>query len=115
MAVDIYMKRVLNKRDSHCWHCGTNEDLVPHHRKNRKAGGSKLLNGYNNIIMVCAVYNGLMESDANIAQQARDLGHKLRSWDDLDAPCFDAFDNQWYKLDTKGNKTITNPGNLSLF
>lgn len=92
------------KRDTHCWHCGTELDLVPHHRKNRGAGGSKLLDTLDNLMLVCAVYNGAMESDANVAQKAREYGHKLRSWENMKRPVFDIPTSTWYLLDEKGEK-----------
>jgi hypothetical protein len=80
-------------------------------------GGSKSkeLRGYPNLILVCAIYNGQMESDSRIAQRARDYGHKLSSWDNTDDPVFDVAEQQWYVLDEKGNKKITSEPGLSLF
>jgi hypothetical protein len=80
-------------------------------------GGSKSkeLKGYENLILVCAIYNGQMESDSKVAQWARDHGHKLSSWDNVTTALYDATDGQWYALDAKGNKKITNEPGLSLF
>jgi hypothetical protein len=94
----------LRKRDPYCWHCGTTDGLAPHHRRNRQMGGSKLLDGLDNLMMVCSVYNGLMESDAAVASAARDYGHKLNSWSDFATPVFDLTNQTWYRLDNKGNK-----------
>jgi hypothetical protein len=105
-AADI---QKLRKRDSHCWHCGTTENLVPHHRANRGMGGSKVLDTLQNVILVCAQYNGLMESDANVANQARDNGHKLSKFLAPSEPCFDLAWRKWYYLDTKGEKHETEP------
>jgi hypothetical protein len=93
----------LQKRDQWCWHCGSTE-LVPHHRKNRQAGGSKLLDRADNIILVCAQYNGLMESDADVAEQARLFGHKLRSWEEFRTAVFDRPTATWYILGEEGEK-----------
>lgn len=109
MAITQKQGKILRERDKHCWHCGTEIDLVWHHRRNRQAGGSKLLDRLDNIIMVCAIYNGQMESDADVASQARDYGHKLRSWDDFSTPVFDTTNRTWYVLDERGNKEESNP------
>lgn len=74
-------------------------------------GGSKTLDRLDNLIRVCSVYNGLMESDSATATQARDYGHKLGSWDDFNTPVFDNTDWVWYQLDEKGGKTVCEPPN----
>jgi hypothetical protein len=50
-----------------------------------------------------------MESDANIANQARDLGHKLSKFASPSAAVFDNFQKKWFYLDEKGNKFETEP------
>jgi hypothetical protein len=62
-----------------------------------------------NVILVCAEYNGAMESDADVAMRARDLGHKLSKFMSPSAPVFDAFSHKWYVLDEKGGKFETEP------
>jgi hypothetical protein len=99
----------LRGRDSWCWHCGVESDLVPHHRANRGMGSSKVLDTLQNVILVCSQYNGLMESDASVANQARDLGHKLSKFASPTAPVFDNWGKRWYFLDEKGNKHETEP------
>ena len=99
----------LRQRDQWCWHCGANENLVPHHRANRGMGGSKVADNLQNVILVCAQYNGDMESDASTANLARDLGHKLSKFLSPAEPVFDNFSKRWYYLDTKGNKVQTEP------
>lgn len=99
----------LRARDKWCWHCGAEDDLVPHHRGNRGMGGSKIADNFQNVILVCSQYNGLMESDSVIANQARDLGHKLSKYIAPSEPVYDETVRKWYFLDTKGGKTITNP------
>lgn len=103
----------LRQRDQHCWHCGAEQDLVPHHRANRGFGGSKALDNLQNVIMVCSLYNGLMESDALVADEAREAGHKLGKFSSPNASVFDKKDRRWYRLDEKGNKHETEqPTNL---
>lgn len=103
----------LRARDAHCWHCGQQEDLVPHHRANRGMGGSKSLDGLQNIILVCAEYNGLMESDAVVAEEARRLGHKISKFQTGNLPVFDKPLRKWYFLDMSGGKKEqVNPSEL---
>jgi hypothetical protein len=57
-----------------------------------------------NLILICAKYNGLIESNAAVAAEARDFGHKLASWDDFSSPVFDQFDLTWFTLSPDGSK-----------
>jgi hypothetical protein len=99
----------LRARDAYCWHCAKESDLVPHHRANRGFGGSRVLDTLQNVILVCSSYNQLMESDAEVANRARDLGHKLSKFASPTAPVFDNFTGRWYVLDEKGGKAVTDP------
>ena len=101
----------LRERDKWCWHCGEVNDLVPHHRINRGMGGSKVLDNLQNIILVCAEYNGLMESDADVAKSARELGHKVSKFSNSSVPLFDNISQSWYLLDATGGKLVTEPPN----
>ncbi len=101
------LRRMVEKRDKYCWHCGTDTDLIPHHRANRGMGGRKSLDRIDNLMLVCSIYNGLMESDAAIAMQARDFGHKLQSWNLFSDPVFDQFDMSWWILSEDGSKIRT--------
>jgi hypothetical protein len=69
-------------RDFGCIHCGEVESVSPHHRLNRGMGGSKVRNNPANIIVLCSVLNGLLESDAKFAAKARNLGWKLTNGQD---------------------------------
>lgn len=62
-----------------------------------------------NLLLVCALYNGAMESDADVAEQARVWGHKLRSWQDFETPVWDYWTGLWYRLDPLGGKHSTRP------
>ena len=70
-------------------------------------GSSKLLDGLQNVILVCAKYNGDMESNADIANEARRMGHKLSRYISPATPVFDNLQKKWFALDTKGNKHET--------
>lgn len=109
MAFSRQMSLKLKERDGHCWHCGATENLVLHHRRNRGLGGSKLLDRYDNLIRVCSTYNIAMESQADIASTARDMGHKLGGWDGFDTPVYDKALGQWFLLDQFGNKFPSAP------
>ena len=104
MTLSKKLRDALLKRDAWCWHCGTSSYLVPHHRINRGSGGSRALDRLDNLILVCAVYNGQMESDPEIARQARIDGHKLSRYENTDEPVFDCLQGIWYQLDAVGGK-----------
>ena len=91
--------RYLN-RDGGCYcGCGYRESLVPNHRANRGMGGSKLLDRPSNVITLCAHMNGLIESDATLAQVARKYGWKLERWQSPEeTPVYDRGTGQWFLL-----------------
>jgi hypothetical protein len=72
-------------------------------------GGSKSLDTLQNIILVCADFNGRMESDAAVATWARDLGLKLSKFANPGEPVFDNYLHTWFVLDEMGNKTECDP------
>jgi hypothetical protein len=67
-------------------------------------GGSKLLDTLDNLMMVCAIYNGAMESDPGVAAQARAWNHKLPIWEKKNLPVFDRAGGWWY-LQPDGSKS----------
>jgi len=106
MAIPKKVLKQVQERDQYCWHCGREDDLVPHHRKNRGMGGSKLLDTVENLMMVCGQYNGDMESNATVAAQARGWGHKVPVWDTTDHPVFDCSAFRWWVLLPNGWKVM---------
>jgi hypothetical protein len=107
MALSKALLTRLQRRDKACWHCGQTDELSPHHRRNRGMGGSKILDRLDNLIMVCAIYNGDMESRADVAKKAKSLGHKLESWESMEtSPVFDFTTQAWYHIDVQGGKTL---------
>jgi hypothetical protein len=104
MTLSPYIRRKLEQRDPYCLHCGETDDLVIHHRKNRGMGGSKLLDVYENLLRVCNYYNGQMEADSQVAEQAREWGHKLESWQGFNELVYDRCDGEWYELKPDGTK-----------
>lgn len=108
MAIPKKVLKLVQERDSHCWHCGREDDLVPHHRINRGMGGSKLLDIPENLMMICANWNGEMESNATAGASARGWGHKLSVWESVEHPVFDICAFRWYFLLPDGSKVIAN-------
>jgi len=87
-------------RDRYCLHCGETEAIAPNHRSNRGMGGSKKRNHPANIVVLCSLVNGLIESDADWATMARAHGWKLSSWDDpYFVGVYDATTGRWWRLD----------------
>lgn len=74
----------LFARDLHCvWHgrdCDQ-ETLIPQHRAGKGMGGdksrAKKSNRLSNLILLCSGYNGLIEHDSVLAEEARELGIKI--------------------------------------
>lgn len=90
------------ERDGYrCIRCGRGGDtLVPNHRANRGHGGSKLAERPSNVVVMCSDCNGMIESDAMAAQQARDNGWKLQRHEDPETePAWDPYMRAWYLLD----------------
>lgn len=95
-------------RDLHCpCGCMGREDTyVPQHRAGRGMGGSKLLDRTANIMVLCSELNGRIESDADLAEQARAFGWKLyRHQVPEDEPIYDRVTGEWYLLDNDFQRT----------
>jgi hypothetical protein len=95
-------------RDGGCLHCGETEAIAPNHRANRGMGGSKTRDVPSNIVVLCSVYNGLIESNAAAAKESKSYGWKLESWQDpLTEPVYDTQKDEWILLDNDfGRKVI---------
>jgi hypothetical protein len=101
-------QKILNRDGGACYHCALDDEtLVPNHRANRGHGGSKSANQVSNIITLCSYANGLLESNANFAEQGREYGWKLRAGDDpLQVPVFDVGTATWYLLDNSHRRHV---------
>lgn len=107
MAITRKQSLRLRERDAYCLHCGADDGLQVHHRRNRAMGGSKLLDTFENLLRVCPLLNYQMESDADVAREARQYGWKLGQWDAFDMPVFDKIQQKWFLLTPKGDKVET--------
>jgi hypothetical protein len=104
----------LQRDNYRCYHCGRSDDtLVPQHRLGRGMGGkNSKANKLSNIITLCSFANGLIESDADFADEARRSGWKLSSFQDPTAvSVYDFFSSSWFLLDNAGNRAETAPKN----
>jgi hypothetical protein len=99
-------------RDGHCLHCGETEAVSPQHRINRGMGGKNAkADKPSNIIVLCSVFNGQIESDASLATYAADMGWKLFSWQDPAAiPVYDMASGIWWIM---GNDYRRSPANTT--
>lgn len=96
-------------RDLHCY-CGCmgrEETYVPNHRASRGMGGSKLLDRPSNVMVMCSELNGLIESNADLAAQAKAYGWKLERWQSPeDTPIYDRATGEWFLLTNEYTRTI---------
>lgn len=84
-------------RDNHCYHCGATEALSPNHRANRGHGGSKSAEVASNVVILCSLLNGLIESDAKAAGMAKRFGWKLSRYDNpREMPVYDSVTATWW-------------------
>lgn len=96
----------LVARDSYCLHCGETEAVAPNHRANRGMGGSKAADVPSNIVLLCSVMNGLIESDHRWADLAYQYGWKVSKWSDWRTiPVFDSMAGEWWLLHDDWTRT----------
>jgi hypothetical protein len=76
-------------------------------------GGSKKLDNWANLVILCSLLNGQIEADTRWASMAESYGWKLRRYQDpLAEPVFDAIAGVWYLLnDDLGRKVVEGKGN----
>jgi len=98
----------LEKRDGKecAWHgetCDT-DTLVPQHRMGGM-GGSKTKHRLSNLVWLCSAMNGDIESDADLAAEARRRGIKVSFWADTTAVPVIYPDGEPYWLDDEGGRS----------
>lgn len=92
--------RKLLDRDGGCLHCGETVAVAPNHRINRGMGGSKVRDVPSNLVVLCSVLNGLIESDSRYARVAKEYGWKLESWQNpREVKVFSTILGKWLLLD----------------
>ena len=92
-----------------CGCSGREDTFIPHHRINRGLGGSKVLDRPANILVLCSLSNGLLESDSKWAGAAREYGWKLSRWESAeDTPFYDRGTGTWNLIDNLYHRTETN-------
>lgn len=86
-------------RDKWCLHCGAVDGLAPNHRANRGHGGSKRAELPSNVVVLCSLFNGLIESDSKAAVMAKRFGWKISRYDNpREMPVFDTQTGEWFFL-----------------
>lgn len=89
----------LVERDGYCLHCGEVEAISPNHRINRGMGGSRRLDKPSNLVVLCSVVNGLIESSPAWQALAKEWGWKLERWQSPEAePVYDSISGEWWIL-----------------
>jgi hypothetical protein len=98
----------LVNRDQYCLHCGETVMISPQHRVNRQMGGSKARHTPDNLIVLCSLMNGLIESNSEARTQALKYGWKVASWDNpKEIPVFDGVAGVWYLLDENYGRKVS--------
>lgn len=107
-------QRLLARDGGYCLHCGATEALSPNHRANRGMGGSKVRDVPSNLVVLCSLFNGLIESNAQASLVAKEYGWKLNTWQNpLEIPVFDTQKREWHLLDDEyGTKVVKHEGKL---
>jgi hypothetical protein len=71
-------------------------------------GGSRVLDRPANILVMCSLVNGLIESDTNWAGSAREYGWKISRWESPEeTPFYDLATRTWNLIDNIYNRTVT--------
>ena len=103
-AKQVALLRVRD--DNRCaWTGETSDRLIPQHRANRGAGGSKLANRLSNGVLLDSLINGQIEADATLQAEAVRRGVKVSRYaDPLLTPVLHAV-HGWVFLDDDGGFT----------
>jgi hypothetical protein len=108
-------QRLLERDLGRCLHCGATEALSPNHRANRGMGGSKARDRAANLVVLCSIYNGQIESDKWARAEAIAFGWKIHSWEDpLSVPVMDRMSGTWYWLNDEFERVELDRGKKPL-
>lgn len=107
MTVPARTRKLVYQRDNHeCVHCGATDGLTLQHRAGRGMGGSKLLDGPENLITMCATANYRLESDAEFSRLGITNGWKLRRHQNPETePVLYAPAGAFFMLNPRGTRT----------
>lgn len=106
MAVSASKRKRVYERDGNmCANCGSTHGLTIQHRINRGMGGSKLLDGFANLMTLCALCNQRLEMVAEAAEKGIDNGHKLRSWQNPEKEPVYFWMDGWFYLKPDGTRS----------
>lgn len=104
--------KVFDRDGWACVACGVQSELTLQHRINRGMGGSKLFDGYECLIVLCAGCNTRLEQDADYAELGRRRGWKLprnRRVYPAHEPVFYHGDPRQWLLDEDGERRLDEP------
>lgn len=103
MTVTVKARKTVYERDGFkCCACGSVFELTLQHRKNKGMGGSKLLDGVENLLTMCHGCNTALESDARYAETGRRNGWKLTTGEPFDKPVYFAWAREWRVINPEG-------------
>jgi hypothetical protein len=106
-------QKLIDRDGGGCLCCGETEAIAPNHRSNRGMGGARkdsYLNKPSNLVTLCSLTNGAIESNAVEAARAIKYGWKVSKYTDpKTVPVFDAKLGRWYLLDDSHGRHPTDP------
>ena len=108
--------KIFNRDSWTCYLCAgefRDGSLVPHHRANRGSGGYKAADVPQNILSLCSQCNGVIESNAVWAEEARKRGIKISKFDTHRAAELAVFSprDSWIYLNERYGYTIATKEN----
>lgn len=101
------VRRAVYARDDHQCIVNTRDcggGLTLQHRVSRGMGGSKLLNGFANLVTMCLDHNTRLEADAAFATVGRRLGWKLETWENPEDVAVFGATTGWQLLTVAGGR-----------
>lgn len=106
MAVTTKIRNLVYERDNfQCVHCGTMQGLSIQHRAGKGMGGSKLMDGPENLATMCLRSNQMLESDAEFAAHGRLMGWKLNRYQSPhEVPIWYQPEGAFFFLDSEGGR-----------